>query len=427
MSFLRPKSILPSRLIRARTVWPGDRPPIENGGLAVAHGRILHVGKWADLRRTFAGPWQDLRETLILPGLVNAHCHLDYTAMAGLIPPVRSFTDWVKSITTIKGTWSDAEFTDSWLAGSEMLLRSGTTTVADVEAVPHLLPGLWKSTPLKVISFLEMTGVRSRRDPKLILAASVDRALALRGHGAGIGLSPHALYSTTPLLVRLSHQAARRHDWRLVTHVAESTEEFDMIRHGRGPMFDWLRRNERDMSDCGRRTPVAQLEHLGGLTHRLIAIHLNYLGPGDARRLARRGVHVVHCPRSHDYFDHRPFPYAELARARVNLCLGTDSLVTVRKAHRQTVNLDLFTEMRTFARAHPRVPAADILAMVTRNPARALGMAAKAGVLRAGASADLIGIPFKGSIPNACDAVINHQGPVLACMIGGRWVIDPEP
>lgn len=412
-------------LLRARIVLPGHRPPIEDGAVAIARGCIVRVGAWNSIRRHFAGRATDLGEVLLLPGLINAHCHLDYTGMAGLIPPVRSFTDWIKSITALKGSWSDAEFADSWRAGAEMLLRSGTTTVADVEAVPDLLPRLWKSTPLRVISFLEMTGVRSRRDPRDVVRESASRARALRRNSAGIGLSPHALYSTTPELLRLSLRAARSHHWRLVTHVAESAEEFDMIRHARGPMFDWLRRNDRDNSDCGHCSPVAQLDRLGYLNARLLAIHLNYLVAGDARLLARRGVHVVHCPRSHDYFGHGEFLYNRLAQAGVNVCLGTDSLVTVRRSRREHIALDLFAEMRAFTRAHPAVAPTAILAMVTRNPARALGLNTQVGILRAGASADMIAIPFLGSATEAAAAIVHHQGPVSASLIRGEWAIAP--
>jgi cytosine/adenosine deaminase-related metal-dependent hydrolase len=412
-------------LLRTRILLTGIRPPIEDAGLFIARDRLVRVGKWNRVRRQVSGPAVDLGETLVLPGLINAHCHLDYSGMAGHIPPMRSFTDWIKSITTLKGTWSDAEFAQDWMAGAEMLLRSGTTTVADVEAVPDLLPRQWKATPLRVISFLEMTGVRSRRDPGMIVNEAVSRALELRGRGPGIGLSPHALYSTTPALIRLSIQAARRHNWRLVTHVAESTEEFDMIRHARGPMFDWLLRNDREMSDCGRCSPVAQLEHLGCLTHRLLAIHLNYLAPGDAGLLARRRVHVVHCPRSHDYFRHQRFPYARLAKAGVNVSLGTDSLITVRKAHRSEIALDLFADMQAFARSQPNVSPADILAMVTRNPARALGLAGQIGTLRPGAVADLIVLPYTGSPADAARAAVYHRGPVSGSLIRGRWVVPP--
>jgi cytosine/adenosine deaminase-related metal-dependent hydrolase len=170
---------------------------------------------------------------------------------------------------------------------------------------------------------------------------------------------------------------------------------------------------------------VAQLEHLGYLNSRLLAIHLNYLAPGDDQRLARRGVHVVHCPRSHDYFGHQKFPYARLVRAGVNISLGTDSLATVRKGHGEQVALDLFIEMQSFARTHPEVSPADVLLMVTRNPARALGFASTLGTLRAGAFADLIAIPFAGSDSEAHAAAVNHRGPVVASLIAGRWALPP--
>jgi cytosine/adenosine deaminase-related metal-dependent hydrolase len=72
----------------------------------------------------------------VVPGPHQAHCHLDYTDMAGLLPPMRSFSDWIKAITALKGSWPDADFARSWENGADMLLRTGTTTVGDIEAVP---------------------------------------------------------------------------------------------------------------------------------------------------------------------------------------------------------------------------------------------------------------------------------------------------
>ena len=92
---------------------------------------------------------------MILPGLINAHCHLDYTGLAGQIPPPRTFTDWIKSIMTAKAGLSYTEYATAWLRGARELLESGVTTVADIEAVPELLPEVMESTPLRVISFLD--------------------------------------------------------------------------------------------------------------------------------------------------------------------------------------------------------------------------------------------------------------------------------
>jgi aminodeoxyfutalosine deaminase len=414
-------------ILRARTILPVSRPPIQDGALVISLRRIRAVGRWRDLRRHLSGQASDLGDMLLLPGLVNAHCHLDYTHMAGLIPPMRSFTDWIKSITALKGEWTDAEFADSWHDGARMLIQSGTTTVADVEAMPNLLPAAWKETPLRVLSFLEMIGIRRQRKPRSILAETILQARALDHPQRRIGLSPHAPYSTTPALLRLAARAAKLRNYRLVTHIAESTEEFDMFTQARGDLYDWLRRNNRSMSDCGRGSPVAQLDRIGYLSPRLIAIHLNHLAPGDAERLARRRVHVVHCPRSHHYFDHSPFPHSVLTRAGVPISLGTDSLASVRSQHRQPVTLSLFAEMRMFAAAHPQVPDPAVVRMVTLDPARALGLNGRIGQLAPGSSADVIAIPFHGKPAEAWAAAVHHPDVVAASMIAGRWILPPAP
>jgi aminodeoxyfutalosine deaminase len=414
-------------ILRARTILPVSAPPIPDGAVVISLRRIRAVGRWRDLRRHLSGRASDLGDVLLLPGLVNAHCHLDYTHMAGLIPPMRSFTDWIKSINAHKGDWSDAEFAASWREGARMLIESGTTTVADIEAMPCLLPAAWKDTPLRVLSFLEMIGVRPHRKPSAILAETLTQARGINGPHQHLGLSPHAPYSTTPTLLRLAARAARVRDWRLVTHVAESAQEFEMFTQARGELYDWLRRNQRNMSDCGRGSPVAQLDRLGYLSPRLIAIHLNHLAPGDAARLARRRVHVVHCPRSHHYFDHSPFPHSALTRAGVPISLGTDSLATVRTFHRQPVALSLFAEMQMFAATYPNVSPATILRMVTLHPARALGLYGRIGHLAPDASADLIAIPFHGKPADAWTAAVHHPDLVTASMIAGRWALPPAP
>lgn len=414
-------------ILRARLLAPLCRPALDDAALVLSGQRILALGGWRDIRRHQAGPVTDLGEVLLLPGLINAHCHLDYTDMAGLFPPPKTFCDWIKSITAEKGLWSDAEFAASWRAGADMLLRTGTTTVADVEAVPALLPAMWRATPLRVFSFLELTGVRSRRDPKTILDEAAAKIQSLpRDERCAAGLSPHAPYSTTPALLRQSARLARRCGWRLVSHIAESAPEFEMFRHARGEMFEWLRRNERDMSDCGGVSPVQHAERCGLLGPNLLAIHVNYLAPGDAALLARRRVSVVHCPRSHAYFGHAPFPFRTLRRAGVNLCLGTDSLASVRTAPRTRPELNLFLELRAFAAAHPETAPEAILRMVTVNAARALGLAGRLGELTPGAHADVIAIPFGGAPRDAYDAVVHHQGPVSASLIGGRWAVPPQ-
>lgn len=411
--------------LRARVVLPIRRPPIVDGAVLVLGNRIVAVGPWRRLQRVAGRRVTDLGEVALLPGLVNAHCHLDYTRMAGLFPPPRSFCDWIKCITTEKAQWSEADYRASWLEGAAMLLRSGVTTVGDVEVVPDLLPGVWQATPLRVRSFLEMTGIRSRRDPAAILDESLAHFARLKHARSSAHLSPHAPYSTVPELLRLTARAARARRLRVTTHLAESATEFEMFQHGRGEMFDWLRRSQRDMGDCGGVSPVQHAARADLLGRNLLAIHVNYLAPGDADLLAGHEVSVAHCPRSHAYFRHDEFPRRALAKAGVNVCLGTDSLASVRCPSGQRIELDLLEELRGFTAAHPGLRPDALLELVTLNGARALGVRGLAGELTRDAWADLIAVPFAGPPAEAAAAVTQHRGPVLASMIGGEWALPP--
>jgi aminodeoxyfutalosine deaminase len=412
-------------LLRARAVLPVSRPPIHDGAVLVAGRRIAAVGRWRDLSSRGRRETLDLGERVLMPGLVNAHCDLDYSDMAGHFPPPRVFSDWLKLITEAKAGWNRADYVKSWLNGARMLVRTGTTTVADIEAVPELLREVRPATPLRVFSFLEMIAIKGRCQPRAIVQEAVDHIDGLKAGRGGAGLAPHAPYSTVPELLRLSAQTARRRHWRLTTHLAESALEFEMFTQGRGRMFDWLQRSGRDMSDCGLGSPVRHLERCGALSGNLLAAHVNYLAKGDAALLARRRVHVVHCPRCHFYFRHDPFPLRRLARAGVNVCLGTDSLASVYKARRQHVELNLFEEMRALAAREPSLSARKIVQMATVHGARALGLGGHIGELAVGARADLVALPFAGIVADIYDRVLHHTGDVAASMIDGQWAIPP--
>jgi cytosine/adenosine deaminase-related metal-dependent hydrolase len=240
-----------------------------------------------------------------------------------------------------------------------------------------------------------------------------------------MALSPHAPYSTPARLLRLTAAAARQRKLPVATHVAESETEFEMFRQARGEMFDWLKRNERDMNDCGGVSPVQHLARQRALGPHLLAVHVNHLARGDAALLAKQDVSVAHCPRSHEYFKHHEFPFRALTKAGVNVCLGTDSLATVRKHPPHQLELSLFHEMRTFASAQPHVSPATILQLVTLHGARALGLHGKIGELKRHAFADLIALPYSGKPSEACEAVVQHTGKVAASMIAGRWALAP--
>jgi cytosine/adenosine deaminase-related metal-dependent hydrolase len=410
-------------------VVPVAAPPIPDGAVWISGHQIRAVGSWSEIReipKAAQGPVTDLGEAAVFPGLVNAHCHLDYTAMTGLLMPPREFPDWIKGILTLKSQWTDSEFADSWLLGARQQLETGTTTVANIETRAHQLAGLRAATPLRIFSFLEMTGIRSGREPERILAEAMEVLKSLPPNRGGVGLSPHAPYSTSPELLRVVADAARRDGWRITCHVAESEPEFDMFMYRRGSLFSWLE-NQRTNADCGLGSPVQHVHRHGLLDAPLLAVHVNCLWGDDARRLAARGASVVHCPRSHAYFSHPRFQREVLTEAGVPICIGTDSLASTRASRDGAPVLSLIDELRTLASDDPGLSPRCMLAEVTVNPARALGLKSVLGELSTGALADLLVIPHAGSVSTVEEALIHHRGSVAATMIGGRWEwISPQ-
>ena len=408
-------------LLRSRIVLPITGPPIEDGVVRIREDEVLAVGASGDVASRSSEATCDLGDVVLLPGLVNAHCHLDYTDMAGLISPQKSFANWIRAIVALKASWSYSEFAQSWIHGARMLLQSGTTTVADVEAVPELLPEAWQLGPLRVISFREMISLKWNPETQRQFEAQMASWAQLPHFQAG--LSPHALYTTTAGLLRRAREIARENDWLLMTHIAESEEELHMFRDGSGPLSDWLG-PQRDRMDIAKGTPVQVAAACGYLGDNLLAVHANYLECEDVRLLAESGVSVVHCPRSRAYFEHRRFPFEELSRAGVNICLGTDSLASVCKPRTGTVRLSMFDEMRTFAKFYPEVNPETVLCMATVNGARALRQ--PAGKIAPGAKADLIAVPFIGAGGDAAEVVVNFEGDVAASMINGQWALEPK-
>jgi cytosine/adenosine deaminase-related metal-dependent hydrolase len=402
-------------ILRSRCVVPVSSAPIENGAVVVEGERIAAVGKWEDLRATHAGEVIDLGERLLMPGLINAHCHLDYTMMRWAISRQRSFTEWIRRINALKRSLSDDEYLTAIVRGFAQLRKWGTTTVANIESFPELLVRM-PPPPIRTWWFCEMIDIRHRNASEEAVAGALAFFTPREGWIGGFGLSPHAPYTASASLYELVGKAAEELRMPVTTHVAESREEWDMFRHGRGELHDFMATLGRWMHDCRHgRTPLAHLAVNTQITDRWLLAHMNELDEDDFAWLARRPSadrpSIVHCPGSHQYFGHAPFPLARLRDAGVNICLGTDSLAS-------TDTLSLFDEMRKLAQNQPQLRADEIVAMATANGAQALGIAA--GRLQAGALADLIALPFSGEGNRVHEAILAHHEPVTWMMVNGQ-------
>ncbi len=374
-----------------------DGPPIDDGAVAVDGERIVQVGRWPEV----SGPEVvDLGEVVLLPGLINAHCHLDFTALRGAIAPQDSFAGWIRQINARRRELTEEDFLASIAAGFTEAQRWGTTTIANIESLPQLLSRMPPS-PLRTWWFLELIDVRSDATPEEL----VGTAMTLGKHAERLGLSPHAPYTASS---RLSQLAAAQ-GVPLTMHVAESQEEMEMFRDGRGPLFDLLQSLGRPMDDCGKgKTPLATMFARQTLDDRWLIVHLNELSEDDFARLARAPrFHIAHCARSSRYFGHRPFQLERLRTLGFNICLGTDSLAS-------NDSLSLFSEMRAVRDVHSTLRPREILEMATVNGARALGQGDAIGRLAPGCFADFIALPVRGSGDEVYEQIIDWSEPVEA-------------
>lgn len=400
-------------IVRSRVVVPMVGEPIENAAVAIAGNQIAGVGRFEEVKATHGGDVFDLGEQIVLPGLINAHCHLDYTLLRGQIPPPRSFTDWIRAINTSKAALSEEDYIASINAGLAEVQKFGTTTLLNLEAFPELLPRISRP-PLRAWWCAEMIDLREQVPVRDVSKNLHDWFEAHPEWLGGFGLAPHAPFTASAQLFSAASEMARKHNVPGTTHVAESHEEMQMFRDASGPLYDFLKNIGRRMDDCGGNTPLSSLMQNQVLDERWILAHLNEVAEGDFDLLAgAKKFHIAHCPRSHTFFGHTPFELRRLRTLGFNVCLGTDSLAS-------NSSLSLFSEMRELLRKEPWISSREVFAMATVNAAHAIGQADLLGKISPGFCADLIAIPAVPSGTDVFDAIIAFEGTVPWMMVDGE-------
>ena len=409
-------------ILRARTVLTMSGLPIENGAVVIDRNRVATVGAaadvMADVMSANQGPVLDLGEVVLMPGLINAHCHLDYSMMRHAINAPKSFTAWVQRINALKRSLDDDDYLAAIGKGFAESKRWGTTTIGNIESFPELMLRLPPS-PLRTWWFHEMIDIRHRAPTERALAGALSFFAARSRPLDFFGLSPHAPYTASATLYKLARECAGQLAMPLTTHVAESHEELEMFRDGAGPLFEFLDGLQRPMADCGGHSPFTYLWRSRSIDASWILVHMNELTEEDFTLLASlpRGgrPHIVHCPGSHRYFRHTPFQYRRLHDMGVNICVATDSLAS-------TNSLSLFDELRGLRATNPWLTPEQLLQTVTVNPAHALGCGHELGKIAPGAFADLIAIPASSTDGGLHEEIISYSRPVPWMMVDGNLV-----
>jgi aminodeoxyfutalosine deaminase len=400
---------------RCRWLVTMEGEPLENAAFVVEKNQFVEVGPASELLER-PGEFVDLGESVVLPGLINAHCHLDYSSFRGSILPSRNFPRWISRINALKRSLNDDDYLKAVELGFDELQRSGVTSVFDIVATPQILPRL-APPRIRTWFFLELIDIRPR---PWIDENAFGSWLCFEPSDwlGGFGLSPHAPYTASAELYSAALTATQNFKMPLTTHVSESASEYEMFAAGKGDLFDFLSKMGRPMTDCGRLSPFRSLALSGLLPKDALLVHMNELDEADLEILDRdewRSLSIVHCPKSNRFLHHRPFPMEALRERGFNLCLGTDSLAS-------NDSLNLFSEMRMAARNHSFVSPKELVEMVTVKPAHAIGLEESLGQIKPGYLADAISIPFRGGYRSIYEEIINYRDDVLWMMVDGKLV-----
>ena len=350
--------------LAASWVLPMDGPALRDGRVTVEGGRVAWVGRDGDSDAPEA-PVRDMGVGVLLPGLVNAHCHLELSPLGGQIPSGEGFVPWVEAVVAARGrTGGDA--TGACADAIRFLEDRGTVAVGDVSnTLGHL--GLLGASRLRAVVFLELLAWDPARAETTVSWAEERLAAAERipAPGVEVRLAAHAPHSVSPELFAL---LAERGGVASL-HLAESPEETRFLAEGDGPWADFLAR--RGLGHVSFRapgqSPVEYVDELGLLHPALVAVHAVQVNAADRERLARRGVAVVLCPRSNRNIGVGTADVPGLLDAGVRLGLGTDSLASVE-------TLDVLDDAVQLAREFPELDRAAVVRMATAGGAEALGL-----------------------------------------------------
>ena len=379
------------QIYAASYLLPVNAPPLAGGALAVHQGRIAAVGTLAEVRRTCGGTVREFPGSVIMPGLVNPHTHLELTHFPawklrkGIDYSPRTYVDWVIQVIKIRRALTAAELVHSVREGIRKSLECGTTMIGDILTDGSLAP-LYRESPLSGRLYREALGQDPARCSLLLneLGAALE---ALPDGRLKPGLSPHAPHTLSARFMKEVVALARAHGVPTVIHLAESPEETQFLYDTSGGIADLLYPFagwENYLPAPGHATPVAYLDGLGVLDHATTVVHAVQVTPDDANILKRRGVSVILCPRSNDRLVVGKAPVALLKKAGIPLALGTDSLAS-------NDSLSMWDEMRFLLRAFPgHFTPSEALEMATLGAARALGCENEGGSLEPGKRADFL-------------------------------------
>jgi cytosine/adenosine deaminase-related metal-dependent hydrolase len=398
-------------MIRYHASWilPISEPPIRDGWLAVDRGRVAALG--AAGKRVLADGAEvvDLGHVAVMPGLVNAHTHLELSYLRDEVPPASQFVTWIRGIMKARRERPDPNGREILDAVEAALVESaacGTAIVGDISNTLVTFGPLTRSS-LAAVVFYELIRFNTP-DPAGVVAKALTELDALAPtERVRTSLAAHAPYSVAPLVLRAIRQAVNRDPFAPCSiHLSESAEEVEFIQTGGGPWRALLEEigswDPAWVAPGG--SPVQFLDDSGFLDGRVLAVHGVQMTTADLDRLVARGTTLVTCPRSNGHTGAGAPPIEDFYNYGVKVAVGTDSLAS-------SPDLNVFAELATMRALAPTVSAGALLDSATRQGANALGFEADYGTIAPGKSARLLAIDIPADTEDVEEYLVSGVEP----------------
>ena len=406
-------------LLKACWVFPVDQPPIEQGLVEIQGDRIARVESGSDSEAI------DLGDVAIIPGLVNAHTHLEFSHLSEPLGPAAPFPEWIHAVIAARRE-RQRPVEEVIRRGAHEAAQSGTTLLGEI-ATSDAAAGVPDESTPQIVAYREVLGL----DEAAIQCqqAAVNQHLTSSGSSVSPhlarGLSPHAPYSVHPELFEWTIEQARLAGLPVAMHLAETRDERELLERGTGPLARMLQEFGLWQEGLfgGGRTILDYLDRLATLD-RVLLVHGNDLNAEEIGYLeGKSGFSIVYCPRTHAYFGHHDHPWRMLLERGIGVALGTDSRAS-------NPDLNLWREVLFLRETAPDVAAELLLRMATLNGAQALGVAEETGSITPGKEANLavVSLEAREELPDAAtifQQLMHPQSRVIATLRAGRWLCAP--
>jgi cytosine/adenosine deaminase-related metal-dependent hydrolase len=374
-------------IIRADWLASMASPVTRDGAVAFAEGRILAVGNTTEIKERFRDfSFRDLGQAVVMPGLINAHTHLELSECeCGEKTPGR-FIDWIVRLPQrgrMDAVALEQSIRSSTQAGIEQCLRFGVTCVGDISQYPEYSRAVLGTSPLRAVSYAEVLGSGTRRWRFEKLLGEAETACLPNGRIVA-GISPHAPYSVDLAGYRECVALSRKRQMPLATHLAEWPDETEFLKQHAGMFRELLDGFGfwHDTVETYPSSPIQFAQAIGMLNELTLLAHVNYCDDEELALLAAGRASVVYCPRTHRYFRHPPHHWREMLAAGINVAVGTDSCAS-------SPDLNLVDEIRLLHKIAPEIASEQLWQLITVNAARAL-QRKEIGSLSPGLVADFV-------------------------------------